>query len=206
MIDCYYFGTTNGLRASVMLEECGFEWRPHWLDISKGEHKTPEYAKLNPTGRIPTIVDADGPGGRPLVLTQSVAILLYLAEKAGKLIPADPLERAAAYEWLAFQATDMSPSFGAAVFLGQTAPTTFPDAAKLFSARMRGFYEIYDRRLAQHRYLAGATYSIADISAYTVAAGLKRIGLEIGDLANVQRWMGEVGARPAVQRGMKPPV
>ena len=116
MIEFYTWQTSNGQRVAILLEECGFAYRVHKIDLTKGEQKSPGYLKINPAGAIPAIVDSDGPGGTPLTLTQSGAIDLYLAEKAGKFIPADPVRRALAHQWLLFALSDCAPASTAIFF------------------------------------------------------------------------------------------
>ena len=200
MIDFYTFGTSNGQRVAIALEETGFPYTVHKVDLFKGEQKRPEYLALNPTGRIPTIVDRDGPGGKPLVLTQSIAILIYLAERSGRLLPVDPLERVRCLEWLMFAITDMSAPIAQAFFLNRLAKETHPAAAAELRERALGFMEHLDRRLGETPCLGGDTYTIADIAAYPTVVSIDEPDRQ--RFANLARWTDAVGARPAVASGM----
>ncbi|MBM3490847.1 MAG: glutathione S-transferase family protein [Alphaproteobacteria bacterium] len=201
MLELYTSGTTNGLRAAVMAEESGLPYQAHRLNLQAGDHKRPDYLKLNPSGRIPTLVDGDAPGGR-LVLSQSVAIILYLAEKSGRLWPKEAAARARALEWAMFQATDLSPRYGMSFFLLNGAPEKQPTAVGYIQGQMRNFYRLYDQQLAANAYLAGADYTVADVVAYAPTALAGRIGLQLDEFANLKRWLAQVGERPAVKRGM----
>jgi GST-like protein len=203
MIDFYTFGTSSGQRVAVALEETGLPYTVHKVDLQKGEQKRPEFLALNPTGRIPTIVDGDGPGGKPLVLTQSFAILIYLAERGGQLLPSDPLARARCLEWLMFVITDVSAPMAQAFFLNRLAKETHPAAAGELRERALGFMERLDRRLGDTRYLGGDAYTIADIAAYPTVVSIDEPDRR--RFADIVRWTAEVGARPAVVRGMAVP-
>lgn len=204
MIDLYTFGTSNGLRASIMLEECGAPYTTHKVDILKGEQKNPEFLKINPMGAIPAIVDRDGPGGAKLVLSQSAAILFYLAEKYGKFLPKDPARRALVDQWTMAAATDLGPQFGVCFQLSMREERT-PAITQLVESRMVSLLKPFNSRLADEQYLAG-DYSIADIAAYPVWFRTKqRLSHLTGGLDHIDRWAAEVAARPAVQRGLKVP-
>jgi len=204
MIDLYTFGTSNGLRASIMLEECEAIYTPHKVDILKGEQKNPEFLKINPMGAIPAIVDRDGPGGKTLVLSQSAAILLYLAGKYDKYVPKDPMRRALVDQWTMSAATDIGPQFGVCFQLSMREERT-PAITQLVESRMSGMLKALNARLAGERFLAG-DYSIADIAMYPVWFRTKqRLAHLTGGLDHVDRWAGEIGARPGVQRGLKVP-
>jgi len=204
MIDFYTFATSNGQRVAIALEETGFPYTVHKVDLFKSEQKKPDYLALNPTGRIPTIVDRDGPGGKPLVLTQSVAILIYLAERGNGLLPADPLERVRCLEWLMFTITDVSAPMAQAFFLNRLANQTHPAAAAELRERALGFIEHLDRRLGDSPYLGGDAFTIADISAYPTVVSIDEPDRR--RFANLARWTADVGARPSVARGMAVPV
>ena len=201
MLELYTSGTTNGLRAAVMSEESGLPFKAHRLNLPAGDQKKPDYLKLNPSGRIPTLVDPQAAGG-PLVLSQSVAIILYLAEKSGKLWPKDGAARARALEWAMFQATDVSPRYGVTFFLLNGAAEKQPVAAGYLQAQMKNFYRLYDQQLASNAYLAGAEYSFADVVAYASTAMAGRVGVALDEFANLKRWLAQVAERPAVKRGM----
>ncbi len=202
MIDLYMAGTSNGLRASVALEECGLAYTLHKVDLTKGEHKNPQYLKLNPAGLIPTIIDHDGPGGRPLTLSQSSAILLYCAEKSGKFIPGDPARKALAMQWFMQAASDVAGAGTMIFWYGIAAPDKTPANTQWLEQRFLGTLAVVDRHLADHDYLAGEI-SVADLLLYPNYAGRKALIDQAGGFANLHRWGAAMGARPGVQKGMK---
>ena len=203
MIDLYAAGTSNGMRARIALEECGLAYTYHPVDLAKGEHKTPQFLAMNPNGAIPVIVDRDGPGGKPLTLYQSTAILLYAAEKSGKFLPRDPAGRAAALQALMGASTDVTPMFGA-VTLASRAKEPHPPTVQLFKERLRAMFQVWDGLLAKTPYAAGAEITVADLSLY---AGYWRTQGALPDvvagLPNLERWAKEMAARPAIQRAVK---
>jgi GSH-dependent disulfide-bond oxidoreductase len=202
MIDLYTFQTSNGQRAAIMLEECGFPYRVHRIDLFKGEQQHPDYLAKNPIGAIPTIVDPDGPEGRPLTLTQSGAIALYLAEKAGRFLPTDPLRRIAAIQWLMYGMTDCAPASANLFLLGVRAPEKSEANMAWLTERMLRYFRIVDARLADRDYLADEI-SVADFALYPVYAVRKqKIDEANGALANLSRWGAALGARPGVAKGM----
>jgi GST-like protein len=201
MIDLYTWQTSNGHRAAIMLEECGFAYRVHKVDLTKGEQRSPEFLKLNPAGAIPVIVDPDGPGGKPLTLAQSGAIELYLAEKAGRFIPAEPARRVAAYQWLMYAVTDCAPSSTGIFFSNVLLPEKSPANAAWFEARLLQQFRIADARLARDEWLAG-DLSIADFALYPVYAVRKSLADAAGDLPNLTRWGAMLAARSGVAKAM----
>ena len=205
MIEVYSYDTGNGQRPRILLEELGIPYRLHWVDLAKGAQRDPAYLALNPTGRIPTLVDPDGPGGERVVLTQSLAMLTYLADKAGRLIPSDPAGRTRTLEAMYVAATDVQPGIGAAFYLSYMADEKMPDAGAAMLARSAANARFLEDMLAERTYLAGEAYGIADIAAFTVVATLKRMGADLSGLPRLERWYGEVAARPAVQRGCAVP-
>ena len=202
MIDLYLAGTANGLRASVALEECGLAYKAHKIDLMKGEQHTPEFLKLNPAGQIPVIVDQDGPGGKPLTLAQSGAIILYCAEKSGKFLPKDLAQRASVLQWFMQGATDLAPTSGAIFQLEMVAPEKNAAITEHFKKRLLGFFAACDKQLAGRDYLAGEL-SVADFMVYPNFAARKALVDAAGGLANLQRWGAAMATRPGVQRGMK---
>jgi GST-like protein len=203
VIDFYTYGTSNGQRVAVGLEETGFPYTVHKVDLQKGEQKKPEFLALNPTGRIPAIVDADGPGGKPLVLTQSFAILIYLAERSGRFLPSDPLTRMRCLEWLMLVITDISAPMAQAFFLNRLAKQAHPAAAVELRERALGFLTHLDWRLRDNRYLGGDAYTVADIAAYPTVVAIDEPDRR--RFSRLGRWTAEVAARPAVVRGMAVP-
>jgi len=203
MIDLYAAGTSNGLRARMALEECGLAYKLNPIALDKGEHKTPQFLAMNPNAQIPVIVDHDGPGGKPLTLSQSNAILLYCAEKSGKFMPRDGAARAAMWQALMSASTDLTPTFGA-IFAVVRSKEPHAPTAELFKARWKQYLKVWDDRLARQKYCAGAEMTIADISLYAIYARAKAGMAELCEGApNVARWAGEMGARPAMQRALK---
>jgi GST-like protein len=202
MIDLYLAGTANGLRASVALEECGLAYTPHKIDLTKGEQRTPEFLKLNPAGQIPVIVDRDGPGGKPLTLAQSGAIILYCAEKSGKFLPKDLAQRANVLQWFMQGATDLAPTSGAIFQLEMVAPEKNAAITEHFKKRLLSFFGVCDKRLEGRDYLAGEL-SVADFMLYPNFAARKALVDGAGGFANLQRWGASMAARPGVQKGMK---
>ena len=202
MIDLYVAGTANGLRASVALEEAGLPYRAHKVDLAKGEQRSPEFLKLNPAGLIPVIVDDDGPGGKPLTLSQSGAILLYAAEKSGKLLPKDGARRAVALQWLLQAASDISGASNAVFHVDTKVPEKSAANLDYFKKRLVDFFAVCDRRLAGREFLADEL-SVADLMLYPNFALRKPLLDEAGGLANLQRWGATMAAREAVARGMK---
>jgi GSH-dependent disulfide-bond oxidoreductase len=200
MIDLYTAKTPNGRKISVMLEEVGLTFTVHALDLGKDDQHQPDYVNKNPNGKIPTIVDSDG----PTTVFESGAILIYLAEKTGKLLAPSGSERYETIAWLMFQMSAVGPMFGQLGHFALAAPEKVPYAIERYKKESARIIGVLDKRLGESEYLSRA-YSIADIATYPwVAAILERTPIE-GDRAHVTRWMAAVAERPAVQRGMKIP-
>jgi GST-like protein len=205
MIDFYSWPTPNGHKAAIMLEETGLEYRVHPVDIANGEQFAPDYEMINPNAKIPTIVDQDGPGGPPFAVFESGAILIYLGEKTGKFLPADPRRRSEAIQWLMFQVGGIGPMFGQAQHFRRFAPQPLPYAIERYSTEAARLYRVLDKRLGASEFLAGDEYSIADIATYPWTARHEWQGASIADYPHVARWIDTIGRRPAVQRGMQVP-
>ena len=205
MIDLYAAGTSNGIRARLALEECGLKYNWHPVDLAKGEHKTPQFLALNPNGQIPVIIDNEGPGGKKVTLSQSSAILMYCAEKSGKLIPKDPAKRAAMLEAYMSASTDITPMFGTVnACVRAKEPAAYAAAADMFKARLKNYFKVWDDKLAKHKYAAGDEVTIADLSLYAGYWRTKGAFPElVGGMPNLERWAAEINARPAVQRALK---
>ena len=203
MIDLYTSGTGNGQRASIILEECGLPYRSHKIDLAKGEQKSPEFLKLNSRGQIPVVVDSDGPGGKPLVLTQSGAIMLHYALQSGKFLPVGGLERIRALQWFMQAATDVGPTSGAVFVAQNVLPERSAANTKVFEERLSAHFAACDRQLADSEYLAGAL-SIADLYLYPTYATRAELVKSAGQ-KNLQRWGALMAKRPGVERGMKVP-
>jgi GSH-dependent disulfide-bond oxidoreductase len=203
MIELYMWGTPNGKKASIMLEEVGLPYNVHPIRIMEGDQFKPDYLKINPNSKIPAIVDTEGPGGKPINVFESGAILIYLAEKTGKLLSRDPALRIEAIEWLMFQMGGVGPMFGQAHhFLRQVKDN--PYGAERYSKETRRLYGVMNARLGQVLYLA-TDYSIADIATYPWVSRYEWHQVDLAEFPNVKRWYDAISARPAVQRGMKVP-
>lgn len=203
MIDLYMWGTGNGLRASLVLAETGLAHRVHKVDLTKGEQRTPGFLKLNPAGAIPVIVDQDGPGGKPLTLTQSGAIIVYCCEKTGTFIPTDPLRRAMAGQWFLQAASDIGPTGGTVFQLEVAAPEKSPAIIDFFTRRLIAYFRLVDQHLAGREYLADEV-SFADFMLYPNYALRKAMLDAAGGMENLRRWGERMAARPGVQKGMNP--
>ena len=201
MFELYTFNTFNGQRASIMLEETGLPYTVHRVDLFKGEQHSPKFLKLNPSGRIPVLVEYDDES-KPFVLTQSVAIVQYLAEKTGLFLPRSVKERARLYEWMQFHAIDIGGTFFNAFYLQQLCTTQYPEAAGELRDRIHRYYRHFDRRLAKHEFLAGGDYTIADIIAVPAALAQAE---KLAEYQHLTRWLQQLKQRPAVQRGMAVP-
>lgn len=204
MIDLYTWGTPNGRKVSIMLEECGLQYRTHAIDIGKGEQHQPGFLAINPNGRIPAIVDPDGPGGGPFALFESGAILLYLAKKAGRLLPLDERRQFQALQWLMFQMGGIGPMFGQTHHFLRAAPEPVPYAVERYSRETRRLYGVLEVQLKKHEFLAD-DYSVADVATYPWVARYEWHKVALEDFPAVMRWFETIGARPAVQRGMAVP-
>ena len=202
MIDLYTASTFNGQRVSIMLEEVGLAYSVHKIDLAKGEQQKPEFLRLNPSGRIPVLVDHDSGDSGPLVLTQSVAILQYLAEKTQKLLPESLLARAKVYEWMQFHAVDIGSLIFSAFYLQQRCSPKQVQAAELLRERVHELYRYFDKQLADQEFLASGSYSIADITVLPVAMAREK---QLADYPNLTRWLQQLKHRPAVQRGLAVP-
>ncbi len=201
MIDLYMWGTANGLRAMVALAECGLEHRVHKVDITKGEQKKPEFLRLNPAGAIPVMVDHDGPGGKPLTLAQSGAILVYACEKAGRYIPTDGRRRAMAAQWFMFAASDIAGTSSTVFFSENVVPEKVAANIDFFKNRLINYFRLADRHLAGREYLADEI-SFADLMLYPNYALRKPLLEAAGGMQELKRWGDAMAARPGVQKGM----
>jgi GST-like protein len=201
MIDLYYWTTPNGHKVSIFLEEAGLPYRVHGVNIGKNEQFEPGFLKIAPNNRIPAIVD-DQPadGGEPLSLFESGAILLYLAEKIGRFIPADLRGRQEVSQWLFWQMGGLGPMAGQNHHFGTFAPEKIPYAIERYQKETARLYGVLDRRLAGREYVAGDTYSIADMAIYPWIASHARQKQNLADFPQVERWFAQLKARPAVQR------
>lgn len=201
MIELFTASTPNGYKASVTLEEVGLPYTFRKLDFGKLEQKEDWFVKINPNGRIPAIIDHDA-GDFPIF--ESGAIMMYLAEKTGKLMPADIKGRSLVVQWLMWQMGGLGPMMGQANVFYRYFPEKLPSAIERYQREVRRLFEVLDTRLADHQYLAG-DYSIADIASFCWVRGHKWSGVELDGLPHLQRWKDEIAARPAVQKGLTVP-
>ena len=202
MIDLYTSATPNGHKASIALEELQLPYAVHAIDLMAGDQKKPEYLELNPNGRIPTIVDRDL---GDFAVFESGAILIYLAEKTGKLMPADVKGRSRVIQWLMFQMGGVGPMMGQANVFFRYFPEKIQPAIDRYQNECRRLFAVLNGRLADQEYLAG-DYSIADIANWAWVRTYRWSGVSIDGLDHLQRWLDAIGARPAVQRGLEVPV
>ena len=205
MIDLYTWKTPNGRKVSIMLEECGLRYNAHAVDIGKGEQFTPQFLALSPNGKIPAILDPDGPEGKAIALFESGAILVYLAGKTGKFLPASDRDKYITLQWLMFQMAGVGPMFGQVHHFLRAAKEQVPYAIERYGKEKDRLYGVLNQRLGDAEYLAGE-YSIADMATYPWVARHEWHRTELADFPNVKRWYDAIGARPAVQRGMAIPV
>lgn len=211
-LQLYSLNTPNGVKVSIMLEETGLPYEPHLVDIGANESRTPEFLSLNPYGKIPAIIDPDGPGGAPLGLFESGAILLYLAEKTGQLLPADPARRYETIQWVMFQMGAIGPMFGQVGFFHKFAGREYEDKRPLqrYANETKRLLGVLETRLAGRQWIMGEDYTIADIATlgwvrnligFYDAGGL----VDYDALTHVPAWLERGLARPAVQRGLEIP-
>jgi glutathione S-transferase len=201
MLTLYTSATPNGWKASITLEELGLDYQVHHIHMDKQEQKEPWYLKLNPNGRIPTIVDHDNDD---FAVFESGAIMIYLAEKTGQLMPSDVNGRSIVIQWLMFQMGGVGPMMGQANVFFRYAPERIPYAIERYQRECRRLFEVLDTRLADNRYLAG-DYSIADIAHFAWVWGYKWSGVSIDGLERLSRWLDEIQQRDAVKRGQDVP-
>jgi GST-like protein len=205
-IQLYSFDTPNGRKVSLALEEMGLAYDVHVVDITKGDQHAPEFVQLSPNHKIPAIVDPDGPGGQPLSVFESGAILIYLAEKTGQLLPADPVRRIRALEWLMFQMGGFGPMPGQVhhfIALKDEADRRY--GLDRYMKETRRLYGVMDAHLATHDFFADEL-SIADLAILGWAWRHPRHEVDLADYPNVKRWYDTLMARPAVQRGFAVPL
>ncbi|TNF33169.1 MAG: glutathione S-transferase family protein [Deltaproteobacteria bacterium] len=203
MIDLYSYPTPNGKKVSVALEELELPYRAHLVDIQRGAQFEPDFLAISPNNKIPAIVDSEGPDGAPLALFESGAILLYLAEKAGRLLPTSARERHEAVAWLMFQMGGVGPMFGQRSHFTSYAPERIPYAIERYTNEAHRLLGVMDRRLDGREWLAGQDYSVADIASYCWVSGHSARTDSPERWPHVQAWVDRIGARPAVGRGMK---
>jgi GST-like protein len=200
-IDFYTWATPNGRKISIALEEMGLPYVVHKVDISKGEQFAPDFLAISPNNKIPAIYDPDGPGGAPISVFESGAILIYLADKTGLFLVSEPRGRSMVMEWLMFQMGGLGPMLGQAHHFLHFAPEKVPYAIERYKNEAKRLYGVLNKRLGDADFLAG-DYSIADMAAYPWIAVHARQEIDISEFPNVARWLSSVGSRPAVAKGM----
>ena len=219
-IELYTWPTPNGHKIHIALEELGLPYRAIPVDIAKGDQFRPEFLKISPNNKIPALVDPDGIGGKRMTLMESGAILIYLADKTGKLWPTNARDRLVALQWLVFQVANVGPMLGQVHHFRHYAPEPMPYAIERFTNEAKrlygvldrrlgeveyltgGIYGVLDRRLGEAEYLGGAEYSMADIATFPWLVSWEKQGMVLGDYPNVERWFNVIAERPAVQRGL----
>jgi len=201
-IEVWTWPTPNGHKVHITLEELGLPYTVVPVNIGKGEQFQPDFLAITPNHRIPAIVDRDGPGGQRVALFESGAILIYLAEKAGALIPADPLARLACLQWLMFQMGGVGPMFGQYGHFHTYAPEKLPYAMARYANEVQRLHRVLEKRLSESAYLAGDAYSIADIATFPWIRLPERRAIDLDQFPGVKRWHDAIAARPAVERGV----
>ncbi|AFY83113.1 glutathione S-transferase N-terminal domain-containing protein [Oscillatoria acuminata] len=201
MIDLYTFPTPNGRKVSILLEELEISYNVHKVDITKGEQFSPDFVEINPNSKIPAIIDNES----EMTIFESGAILMYLAEKTGKLLPRETKSRYQVMEWLMFQMASVGPMFGQFNHFNRFAPEKVPYAIARYEQETLRLYGVLDRQLADRLYIAGEDYSIADIALFPWVASYEFMGLTLEKHPHLKRWVELLQQRPAVQRGMAVP-
>jgi GST-like protein len=204
MIELYAWPTPNGHKISIALEEMGLPYTVVPVDIGAGDQFRPDFLRISPNNKMPAIVDTDGPGGKPISIFESGAILIYLAEKTGKFLPKDPRGRYAVIEWLMFQMASVGPMFGQNGHFRNYAPQEpgLAYARDRYLNEAKRIYRVIDGRLGHVPYLAGE-YSIADMAVFPWTRGYARQGIDEAELPNFRRWRDAIAARPAVVKGLE---
>lgn len=206
MIDVYSWPTPNGHKVHIMLEECGLrlgrDWRVHPVNIGRGDQFQPEFLKISPNNKIPALVDTEGPDGKPISLFESGAILLYLAAKTGKFLPKSDRAKFKVLEWLMFQMGGVGPMLGQAHHFRIYAPEKIDYAINRYTNEARRLYGVMDKQLADHKYIAGNQYTVADIAIFPWLRSWQNQGIDWADHPRLKDWFDRIAARPAVARGV----
>ncbi len=202
MIDLYSWPTPNGHKVHILLEELDLPYRIHGVNIGTGEQFKPEFLRISPNNKIPALVDPDGPGGTPITLFESGAMLIYLAEKTGRFLPASGTARYTTLQWLMWQMGGLGPMLGQAHHFRIYAPEKIDYAVGRYTNEAKRLYGVMDARLASSTYLAGDDYTIADMAAFPWCRSASNQGVDWADYPHAKRWFDAIAARPAVQRGL----
>ncbi len=203
MIDVYSWATPNGHKVHIMLEECGLPYTAHPVNIGTGEQFKPAFLKLSPNNRIPAILDPQGPDGKPISLFESGAILLYLASKTGKFLPKTDRQKFEVMQWLMFQMGGVGPMLGQNHHFRLYAPEKIEYAVNRYTNEAKRLYGVMDRQLAKSKYIAGNTYTIADIAIFPWLRNWKNQGIDWADFPHLKKWFDAIETRPAVKRGVE---
>jgi GST-like protein len=203
MIEVWTWPTPNGHKVHITLEELGLSYKVIPVNIGQGDQFKPEFLAITPNHRIPAMVDHDGPGGQPLKLFESAAIMIYLSEKTGgRLIPTDPVARYRCLEWMMFQMGGVGPMFGQYNHFANYAVEKQPYAIERYTNEVKRLHRVLDKRLSEAAWLAGSEYSMADIITFPWIRNPDRRNIDLADYPNVKRWHDAIAVRPAVQRGV----
>jgi len=203
MIDVYSWATPNGHKIHIMLEECALPYQAHPVNIGVGDQFKPEFLKISPNNRIPAIVDSEGPDGKPISLFESGAILVYLAAKTGKFMPKSDREKYQVLQWLMFQMGGVGPMLGQNHHFRLYAPEKIEYAINRYTNEAKRLYGVMNKQLASHKYIAGNSYSIADIAIFPWLRNWKNQGMDWADYPYLKAWFDKIGERPAVKRGVE---
>jgi len=203
MIDVFSWPTPNGHKVHIMLEECGLSYRAIPVNIGAGDQFKPEFLKISPNNKIPAIIDPQGPDGQTISLFESGAILVYLAAKTGKFLPASDRAKYEVLQWLMFQMGSVGPMLGQTHHFRMYAPDKIEYAIRRYSNEAKRIYGVIDRRLSQNAWLGGADYSIADIATFPWLRSWENQGIVLAEYPHLQAWFNKIAERPAVQRGVK---
>ncbi len=202
MIDVYSWSTPNGHKVHIALEELALDYRIHPVNLGKGDQFEAEFLRISPNNKIPAIVDRKGPGDEPFALFESGAILIYLAEKTGRLLPRQPHGRYRTLEWLMFQMGNLGPMLGQAHHFRQYAPERIDYAINRYTNETTRLYRVLEQRLGEDAFLAGPEYTIADIAVFPWIRPYERQGQDLTEHPNLRRWFDAIAQRPAVERGL----
>jgi len=202
MIDLYTGSTPNGQKIHIMLEECGLPYRDHFISMDKGEQFDPEFLKISPNNKIPALVDPEGPGGRPITLFESGAILIYLADKTGQFLPTEPRAHWDVLQWLYWQMGGFGPMLGQAHHFNAYAPDRIKYAMDRYTNEGSRLYRVLDKQIGDKDWVAGGGYSIADMAIFPWCRLYERQGQKIENFPHVKRWFETISARTDVARDM----
>ena len=202
MIDLYALTSPNVQKIFIMLEECEMPYNTKIVDVWKGDQFSPEFTKINPLQKVPAIVDSEGPGGKPVTVIESGAILMYLAQKAQKFLPNDPLKHLECFQWLIVQVANVGPMSGQLVHFSKFAPAGQDYANARYRTQVNKLYDLYEQRLATQPYVAGDEYTIADIAAFPWLRNIGLLAIDLAKRPHVKAWADKIEARDGVKRAM----